>query len=130
VFEDGDFVFAHTDYDFFGPKIGFDVFRFENGRSGAPAFSPERGGRSEAPGGRTAARAHLTGQALAFCSGSAVRVSGRHTVAAELIISPTLSHAQVATQSPPGAWLPPVRQVGTQNPRHSPAGTLASQSAV
>jgi predicted SnoaL-like aldol condensation-catalyzing enzyme len=32
VFEDGDFVFAHTDYDFFGPKIGFDVFRFEHGR--------------------------------------------------------------------------------------------------
>jgi predicted SnoaL-like aldol condensation-catalyzing enzyme len=32
VFEDGDFVFAHTDYDFFGPKIGFDVFRFENGQ--------------------------------------------------------------------------------------------------
>jgi predicted SnoaL-like aldol condensation-catalyzing enzyme len=32
VFEEGDFVFAHTDYDFFGPKIGFDVFRFENGR--------------------------------------------------------------------------------------------------
>ena len=22
VFEDGDYVFAHTDYDFFGPKIG------------------------------------------------------------------------------------------------------------
>jgi predicted SnoaL-like aldol condensation-catalyzing enzyme len=32
VFRDGDFVFAHTDYDFFGPKIGFDVFRFENGK--------------------------------------------------------------------------------------------------
>ena len=32
VFEDGDFVFAHTDYDFFGPKIGFDVFRFEHGK--------------------------------------------------------------------------------------------------
>jgi predicted SnoaL-like aldol condensation-catalyzing enzyme len=32
VFEDGDFVFTHTDYDFFGPKIGFDVFRFENGK--------------------------------------------------------------------------------------------------
>jgi predicted SnoaL-like aldol condensation-catalyzing enzyme len=32
VFEDGDFVFAHTDYDFFGPKIGFDVFRYEGGR--------------------------------------------------------------------------------------------------
>lgn len=31
VFRDGDFVFAHTDYDFFGPKIGFDIFRFEDG---------------------------------------------------------------------------------------------------
>jgi predicted SnoaL-like aldol condensation-catalyzing enzyme len=30
VFEDGDFVFAHTEYDFFGPKIGFDVFRFDD----------------------------------------------------------------------------------------------------
>ncbi len=32
VFQDGDLVFAHTDYNFFGPKIGFDVFRFENGK--------------------------------------------------------------------------------------------------
>lgn len=31
VFQDGDYVFTHTDYDFFGPKIGFDVFRFEDG---------------------------------------------------------------------------------------------------
>ncbi|MBI3220813.1 MAG: nuclear transport factor 2 family protein [Bacteroidetes bacterium] len=31
AFQDGDFVFAHTDYNFFGPKIGFDIFRFENG---------------------------------------------------------------------------------------------------
>ncbi len=30
AFQDGDFVFAHTDYNFFGPKIGFDIFRFEN----------------------------------------------------------------------------------------------------
>src|SRR5258708_14217197 len=30
VFEDGDYVFAHTDYTFFGPKDGFDIFRFEN----------------------------------------------------------------------------------------------------
>ena len=30
AFEDGDFVFTHTIYDFFGPKIGFDIFRFEN----------------------------------------------------------------------------------------------------
>ena len=32
AFEDGDFVFAQTDYNFFGPKIGFDIFRFENGK--------------------------------------------------------------------------------------------------
>lgn len=32
VFQDGDHVFAHTRYDFFGPKIGFDIFRFENGQ--------------------------------------------------------------------------------------------------
>lgn len=31
TFSDGDFVFAHTDYNFFGPKIGIDVFRFEDG---------------------------------------------------------------------------------------------------
>ncbi len=31
AFQDGDFVFTHTIYDFFGPKIGFDIFRFENG---------------------------------------------------------------------------------------------------
>ena len=31
AFEDGDFVFTHTEYNFFGPKIGFDIFRFENG---------------------------------------------------------------------------------------------------
>ena len=31
VFEDGDYVFAHTDYNFFGPRIGFDIFRFEDG---------------------------------------------------------------------------------------------------
>jgi predicted SnoaL-like aldol condensation-catalyzing enzyme len=32
AFQDGDYVFAHTEYNFFGPKIGFDIFRFENGQ--------------------------------------------------------------------------------------------------
>jgi len=31
AFQDGDYVFLHSEYDFFGPKAGFDVFRFENG---------------------------------------------------------------------------------------------------
>ncbi len=29
AFEDGDYVFAHTEYDFGSPKVGFEVFRFE-----------------------------------------------------------------------------------------------------
>lgn len=32
AFQDGDYVFTHTVYDFFGPKIGFDIFRFEEDR--------------------------------------------------------------------------------------------------
>jgi predicted SnoaL-like aldol condensation-catalyzing enzyme len=32
VFQDGDFVFAHTEYNFFGPKTGFDIFRFDKGK--------------------------------------------------------------------------------------------------
>ena len=31
-FQDGDFVFTHNEYNFFGPKIGFDIFKFENGK--------------------------------------------------------------------------------------------------
>jgi predicted SnoaL-like aldol condensation-catalyzing enzyme len=31
AFADGDYVVTHTEYDFFGPKAGFDVFRFEDG---------------------------------------------------------------------------------------------------
>ncbi len=31
AFEDGDYVFTHSEYQFFGPKVGFDIFRFEDG---------------------------------------------------------------------------------------------------
>lgn len=33
VFEDGDFVFAHTEYDFSTRNIGFEIFRFADGRA-------------------------------------------------------------------------------------------------
>lgn len=29
--QDGEYTVTHTEYDFFGPKIGFDIFRFEDG---------------------------------------------------------------------------------------------------
>ena len=32
IFQDDDYVFAHSEYDFFGPKIGFDIFRLEDGK--------------------------------------------------------------------------------------------------
>lgn len=32
AFQDGDYVFTQTEYNFFGPKIGFDIFRFEDGK--------------------------------------------------------------------------------------------------
>lgn len=32
AFQDGNYVFTHTEYNFFGPKIGFDVFRFEDNK--------------------------------------------------------------------------------------------------
>lgn len=31
IFEDGDYVFAHTEYNFDNSNVGFEVFRFENG---------------------------------------------------------------------------------------------------
>ena len=32
VFQDGNFVFAHTEYNIGGPRVGFDIFRFEEGK--------------------------------------------------------------------------------------------------
>lgn len=32
VLQDGNFVILHTEYNFFGPKVGFDIFRFEDER--------------------------------------------------------------------------------------------------
>ncbi len=29
MFQDGEFVFAHSEYDLLGPKVGFDIVRFE-----------------------------------------------------------------------------------------------------
>ncbi|WP_432672665.1 nuclear transport factor 2 family protein [Flavobacterium sp. SM2513] len=31
-FQDGGYAITHTVYDFFGPKIGFDIFKFEKGK--------------------------------------------------------------------------------------------------
>ncbi len=62
VFQDGAFVFAHTDYDFFGPKAGFDIFRFEDGhivehwdnlQEAPPALNPSGHSMIDGPAGST-----------------------------------------------------------------------------
>ncbi|NLS14623.1 hypothetical protein HGP28_17325 [Vibrio sp. SM6] len=57
VFEDGPYVFAHMDYDFFGPKVGFDIFKIENGlivehwdNLTEKASSPNPSGRTQIDG--------------------------------------------------------------------------------
>lgn len=56
AFEDGDFVFGHTEYDFSGRRIGFEVFRFDGDRvvehwdNIQPRQGPNASGRSMVDG--------------------------------------------------------------------------------
>lgn len=56
AFEDGDFVFAHTEYDFSKRNIGFEVFHFEDGQAVEhwdniqPRLGPNPSGRSMVDG--------------------------------------------------------------------------------
>jgi predicted SnoaL-like aldol condensation-catalyzing enzyme len=66
AFEDGDFVFAHTEYDFSRRNIGFEVFRFEDGRAVEhwdniqARQEPNRSGRSMVDGATEAIDHELT----------------------------------------------------------------------
>jgi predicted SnoaL-like aldol condensation-catalyzing enzyme len=53
AFQDGDYVLTHTDYNFFGPKIGFDIFRFENGKIVEHWDNLQVKPENPNPGGRT-----------------------------------------------------------------------------
>lgn len=53
VFRDGDFIVAHSEYNFFGPKIGFDIFRFENGKIVEHWDNLQEKPASPNPGGHT-----------------------------------------------------------------------------
>jgi len=72
AFEDGDFVFGHTEYDFASRKIGFEVFRFEEGRAVEhwdniqSRFGPNRSGHSMVDGPVDATDLGLTEQNRAF----------------------------------------------------------------
>ncbi len=66
AFEDGDFVFAHMEYDFASRKIAFEVFRFEDGRAVEhwdniqERLGPNRSGHSMVDGPAEATDPELT----------------------------------------------------------------------
>ena len=66
AFEDGDFVFAHTEYDFSRRNIGFEVFRFEDGQAVEhwdniqARLGPNQSGRSMVDGPTEAVDHELT----------------------------------------------------------------------
>jgi predicted SnoaL-like aldol condensation-catalyzing enzyme len=66
AFEDGDFVFAHTEYDFARRNVGFEVFRFEDGRAVEhwdniqARLGPNQSGRSMVDGPTAAVDHELT----------------------------------------------------------------------
>jgi len=68
AFEDGDFVFAHTEYDFSRRNIGFEVFRFEDGQAVEhwdniqPRMGPNPAGHSMVDGETAATDLELTEQ--------------------------------------------------------------------
>lgn len=53
VFQEGNYTFSHTDYNFFGPKIGFDIFLWENGQIVEHWDNLQETSKSPNPGGHT-----------------------------------------------------------------------------
>ena len=66
AYEDGEFVFAHMEYDFATRKIGFEVFRFEDGQAVEhwdniqERLAPNQSGRSMVDGATEATDLRLT----------------------------------------------------------------------
>lgn len=66
MFEDGEFVFGHTEYDFSTRRIGFEVFRFDQDKAVEhwdniqPRRGPNRSGRTMVDGPTEATDHHLT----------------------------------------------------------------------
>jgi len=93
AFEDGDFVFGHTEYDFATRRIGFEVFRFEDGQAVEhwdniqPRQGPNAAGRSMVDGPTEATDLDLTESNRAFVRNFVenVLVGGRINQLAEFV---------------------------------------------
>ncbi|TYA74753.1 nuclear transport factor 2 family protein [Seonamhaeicola marinus] len=75
AFQDGDYVFLHNEYDFFGPKAAFDIFRFEDGKivehwDNLSAITPPNpSGRTQFDGATTIADLDKTAENKALVEG-------------------------------------------------------------
>lgn len=85
-FQDGDYAFTHTDYNFFGPKIGFDLFRFEDGlivehwdNLAEKSEEPNHGGHTQIDGPTEIQDQHKTEQNKTLVAGfvDAILVKGQ-----------------------------------------------------
>ena len=93
AFEDGAFVFAHTEYDFASRKIGFELFRFEDGQAVEhwdniqPRLGPNPSGHSMVDG-PTEATDHALTEANRTLVGSFVEdilIGGAHNHLSDFI---------------------------------------------
>jgi predicted SnoaL-like aldol condensation-catalyzing enzyme len=100
VFSDGDFVFAHTEYDFATRRIGFEVFRFEGDFTVEhwdniqPRLGPNPGGRSMVDGVAEVDPAADTEQSRARVQQfvETVLIGGAHDRLAEFIAADLRQH--------------------------------------
>ncbi len=53
ILQDGDYVFAHTEYNFFGEKTGFDIFKFADGKIVEHWDNLQEKPKSDNPSGRS-----------------------------------------------------------------------------
>lgn len=93
AFEDGDFVFGHTEYDFATRRIGFEVFRFDDGQAVEhwdniqPRLGPNKSGRSMVDGPTEATDLGQTesNRALVRSFVQSVLVEGNHDLLPDFI---------------------------------------------
>lgn len=100
AFEDGDYVFAHTEYDFSRRNIGFEVFRFEGDYAVEhwdniqPRRGPNPSGNSMVDGPVEATDLHLTEDNRALVTGftQEALIAGNATAAARFVASNLVQH--------------------------------------
>ena len=125
AFEDGDFVFAHTEYDFARRNIGFEVFRFEDGRAVEhwdniqPRQGPNAAGRSMVDGPTEVADLDQTevNRALVRTFVETVLIDGQHHQLKDFVMADGFTEHNPRLDDGVGALRNALRESG-QDGRH------------